>query len=503
MVNVALNTLTENVSFTDDLMLDSNLLVLPKGCPVTEDLLSALREWDFRSFYSEGSMSLSGVSDESENSVDISEEEEILENKPSVKIGENVKKALETSLHSRLDGSDKTRMNMVQQVYDEYMNYIEQVFTHYATHNTIDLQELSETVTDLCVFIKDNKRFMLRINPTERTTNKNFLVIHTMRTTVLAIAIALQMHTMDMTKIVELGVTSILHEIGMLRLPPQIYMTDKKLTPGEKLQIYKHPLFGYGIVKELGFPTTIQLGVLEHHEKENGTGYPRKLTGEKISTIAKIISVACSYEAITSPRSYKDEKSNFDAILELLKNENHPYDDVIIKSLLYTVSLYPIGSFVFMTNRKIGVVIDTNPENPKFPVVQLLTVKDEKGEPVIIQTGKSDIKIARILSRREQEDILNFVEGKTNKAASPETEDDESLEELEELDDDFEESSVSTPVNSRSAEMENLHKAEKSNQNPLNSHNGSVAQTKPAPKPKTQPENKGDGMEDIDISIFS
>ena len=217
---------------------------------------------------------------------------------------------------------------------------------------------------------------------------------------------------MPLSKMVELGVTCILHEIGMLRLPPQIYMTEKKLSPGEKVQIFKHPLLGYSIAKDLNFPISIQLGILEHHEKENGTGYPRKLTGDKINTIAKIISVACSYEAITAPRTYKDERSEFEAIIELLKNANKQYDDSVIKALLYTVSLYPIGAYVYLSNRKIGIVVDTNPDNPKCPIVQLLTEKNEDGSQIVVQTKEGEVTIVRILTKREKEDIIKLVDEK-------------------------------------------------------------------------------------------
>ena len=157
--------------------------------------------------------------------------------------------------------------------------------------------------------------------------------------TVLAIAVALQLH-LPLSKMIELGVTCILHEIGMLRLPPQLYMTSKKLSAREKAQISKHTLLGYSIIKDLNFNLSVQLGVLEHHEKENGTGYPQKKSGDKISNNAKIISVACSYEAISSPRSFKTGRSTFEAIVELLQNKERSYDDSIVRGLLYTVSLF-------------------------------------------------------------------------------------------------------------------------------------------------------------------
>ena len=407
MDTITADSLHENLTFTGDLMIDGTFVLLPQTAPVTNELIKALREWEFDSFYCEGNLSLGG-----DIGISVSTgTEDHKEDTNSPKMGETLKAAIERSKNIQLDNSDKARMDMVEKVYIEYMNYIESVFTHYATHKEIDQDDLSETVKELCVFIKENKRFILRVNPSEGAGGKNFLVTHSMRTTVLAIAIALQLH-MPLSKMIDLGVTSILHEIGMLRLPPQIYMTDKKLTPGERSQILKHPVLGYTIVKDLNFPLNIQLGVLEHHEKENGTGYPQKKSGDKISNNAKIISVACSYEAISSPRSYKTGRSTFEAIVELLQNRERSYDDSIIRGLLYTVSLFPIGSYVYLSNRKIAQVIDTNPDNPKTPIIQYLTEKEADGSPKVSPTGSNGINIVRILSKNEEKDILELVNDK-------------------------------------------------------------------------------------------
>ena len=409
MENISVDSLKAGNYFSSDLMVDSTFLLLPKSAEVTDDLIKALKQWGFDEILADGQINRGG--DIGITSLD--DEEPIDDKAQKEKIGESVKKAIESSKHSAVGNSDQARIELVHSVYEEYMNYIESVFTHYATHKEIDKEELSETVQELCIFIKDHRRFILRVNATIQADKRNFLIIHTMRTTVLAIAIGFQLH-LPLSKMIELGVTCILHEIGMLRLPPQLYMSSRKLSVREKAQISKHTLLGYSIIKDLSFGLPIQLGVLEHHEKENGTGYPRRLTGEKISANAKVIAVACTYEAISSPRSYKDEKSTFDALLELLQNREHAYDASVIKALLYTVSLYPIGTYVYLSNRKVAEVIDTNPDNPKLPVVQLLTEREADGSFKTYQVGENNINILRILNKQEKEDIKKIISQKFN-----------------------------------------------------------------------------------------
>ena len=483
METISVSALREGITYTSDLMVDSSFLLLPKTAEMTDDIIKALRQWGFDDVISEGSVSLGG-------DIGVSKNDESENETQKEKISDNLKKVIEDSKHSAVGNSDTARMELVRSVYEEYMNYIESVFTHYATHKEIDQEELSDTVQDLCIFIKEHRRYILRVNATIESEERNFLIIHTMRTTVLCLAIALQLH-LPLSKMIELGVTSILHEIGMLRLPPQLYMTSKKLSVREKAQISKHTLLGYTIIKDLNFGLSIQLGVLEHHEKENGTGYPRRLSGEKISSNAKIIAVACTYEAISSPRSYKDEKSTFDALLELLQNREHAYDGSVIKALLYTVSLYPIGTFVYLSNRKIAEVIDTNPDNPKTPIVQLLTEKDADGSFKTIQIGENNINILRILTKQEKEDIIKLVKEKYS--AVEEAKQEMAEDQVEELkEDDTAPAQPAKPAQATAA-------AQAAPAQPAPAAAPAPASAEPASDASAAP----DGTEEVDISIFS
>ena len=399
MNTVRVDSLKNNLSFSGDLFIDSTFLLLPKSGTVTEGLIKSLKEWDFQTVLCDGGLSLGNDITDSDIT-DINTEPAKRQ-----KIGDIIKQIVEEARETSAENDEQARIEMVKKVYAEYMNYIEYIFTHYTTHKEIDQNDLAEGIQDLCIFIKDHRRYVLRVNSSPDIRDKNFLVVHSMRSTVLAIAIAQQLH-LPLSKMIELGITCLIHEIGMLQLPPQLYMKTKRLTPGERMQISKHTIFGYKIVKDLNFPTEVQAGVFEHHEKENGTGYPRQLTGDKINRNAKIISVACSYEAISSPRSYRDERSTFDALIEMIQNEDNQYDNRVLKALLYTVSLYPIGTYVFLSNRKVAVVIDSNPENPKAPIIQSLTEREPDGTLKTFKAGDDGITILRILSKEEKKDII-------------------------------------------------------------------------------------------------
>ena len=402
-----LGVVKEGISFNKDLLLDMLFVIEPAGCPIPKAVIAALGDWEFDEVSSEGNLIVDDLMAER-----IKAEAERPKTSPSEPLlSSGIKRSLEDARRMRtLENSEQARLASVQNVYDEYMNYIDHVYTYYATHKQIDYESLSETVRSLCIFIRENRGYVLRITSSDGTAKKNFIVTHSMRSTVLAIAVGLQLH-MSLSKLVELGSACMLHEIGMLRLPPQLYLSTKQLSSAERDEISKHPIIGFEIAKNLNFPVEVQFGILEHHERENGTGYPRNLTGDKISFYAKIIAVVCSFESIVAPRQYKTERSTFAAMVEMLKNENRQYDETVIKALLYSISLYPIGTYVYLSNGETAQVIDVNPDNPKNPIVQLLGKKDADGSPKTLQTDDNDIKIMRPLGKQELEDAMKSLTG--------------------------------------------------------------------------------------------
>jgi len=386
--------LTEGYFFTEDAFLDKKFLLLTPGVPITDTLKKALRDWDFFKLYSEGHTS----------------EQPVIRTLPSMteatagaEAGE--KKDANEDQTPMQQLSEESRFDLVEKTYNDYQDFISQVYTRYATRKELQLQLISDKVKDLCDFIKENKRYVLRILPSQENRDKNYLVIHAMRSTMYAIVIGLQLK-FPIHKLIELGVSCILHEIGMIRLPPQLYMGNKILSPVEKNAILTHPVISYNILREFSFPLNICLGVLEHHERENGEGYPRKLSRDKISIYAKIIAVACSYEAVTAPRPYKEARDAYTGIIDIMKNEGKQYDETIIRALLFSLSLYPIGLYVLLSNDKIGQVVDVNPENPKYPIVQIDGEIKTDGKPKVIETSEYSIYIKRPLTKEEATNIV-------------------------------------------------------------------------------------------------
>ncbi|MCR5387296.1 MAG: HD domain-containing protein [Treponema sp.] len=410
MNTIKVETLKPEQSFKEELLLDKSFILLGAGQPVTSEFLKELAMWNVTEVLLDGSnpfvapVQQEKVSEEDFESVNIDGQPVQEAPKMNTSIKEALAKAQDTS-------NEKSRLNAVLNVYNEYMTYIHSVYTRYATHGDFNKDELFETVKELCVFVKENRRYVLRISPSIETRTKNYLVSHAMRSTIFAIVIGLKLH-LNFTQLQELGVSCILHEIGMLKLPSYLYLSEKKFSHAERAKIATHPLLGYQIINQADFPISVQRAILEHHEKEDGSGYPQNLVSEKISNYAKIISVVCSYEAMSSPRNFREARSTYDAMVEMLKNQNSKYNGDVIKALLYSLSIYPIGAYVYLANGKIGQVCDVNSDNPKNPIVQILGEKAADGDPRTIETDDGINKIVRVLNSEEARDAIKFLKQK-------------------------------------------------------------------------------------------
>ena len=377
--------LTPDTFWSAPVFLDESYILLSPETPMTASLINRLAEWEIREVFTEGEQLLLGT--EQTAAAEESEDTEA-ESRPV----------------TSQTAADKENLDKVGLFYEQFLKYVESVYTRYVTKGEISLKELSDKVKTLCDVILENKRYVLRILSNASVTS-NYLVNHSVRSTILAIVLGGHLK-LPPHRLIELGVASVLHEIGMVRLPPQLYMADRKLSDQERKSITAHPILGYNILKEKQFPLSICLAALEHHERMSGSGYPRSLTGDKISLYARIIAVSCSYDAVTASRPFKEAREGYAGMVDILRNDGKQYDDVVIKALVYSLSVYPVGSFVLLSNSKLGQVIDVNPNNPRYPVVLVLGSKTPDGKETIVQTTETGIRIQKPIRREDAEKFL-------------------------------------------------------------------------------------------------
>jgi HD-GYP domain-containing protein (c-di-GMP phosphodiesterase class II) len=362
-----------NYFFSETVYLDDNFVVAAPEMPFTPELIQTLSEWDFREVLSEG---------EPRDSYAAVTEPKI------------------SGLSTASTLADAEKIKWAEGFFREIKAYVNELFSAIYMAEPISYSRVAEWVRDSLDRIRENHRYLLRILKNMENTWEDYLVGHTVKSTIIALVIGFYIK-LPPHRLIELGVASLFHEAGMLKLPAKIYRSSTPLSAEEQKALYTHPALGYNILKGCGFPLAVSIAALEHHERENGSGYPRRLTSDKISLYSKIIAVACSYDAISSYRPHREARDGYTSMLELLKNEGKQYDDTIIRALVYSLSIYPIGLYVLLSNGKKGQVVDVNPENPRFPVVQIFGELNPDGKNKTRETTPDGLRIVRPLAREE------------------------------------------------------------------------------------------------------
>ncbi len=180
-----------------------------------------------------------------------------------------------------------------------------------------------------------------------------------------------------------LTLAGLLHDVGKTRIPNEILEKNSKLTDEEYTLIKKHTLFGYQLVADSPLDNRIKDAVLSHHERCDGSGYPRKLTGDKMSDFAKIVAIADVYDAMTSKRSYRENVCPFDVVAELEADSFYKYDPLFLMTFLKHIVQSYINAPVLLSNSLIGSVVMINQDYPSKPIVKVgdtfLDLTKEKG----------------------------------------------------------------------------------------------------------------------------
>jgi HD domain len=128
-----------------------------------------------------------------------------------------------------------------------------------------------------------------------------------------------------------------LHDVGKLGVPTKVLQKTGKLTEEEYAAIQLHPLRGLDIVREIGFLDEAMAGIMHHHERIDGRGYPMGLAGDEIPEFARVLAVADAFDSMTSTRSYRGARPVHEAIAELRKWAGTQFDPAFVDAFVAAV----------------------------------------------------------------------------------------------------------------------------------------------------------------------
>jgi HD-GYP domain-containing protein (c-di-GMP phosphodiesterase class II) len=188
----------------------------------------------------------------------------------------------------------------------------------------------------------------------------------------------------------ELGLGCILHDVGKMRIPPEILNKPGKLTPEEFEVMKLHPVYGYEMVKGQVSPSAAQV-VLNHHQRYCGGGYPERrdrvtgellptLKGRQITVFCRLATICDVYDAATTLRCYSPAKPPVQALYEMKHWCQGHFDPEVERAFREIIPPFPIGQIVTLSTGMEAVVVDFNPRHPVRPKVQ--GIRTPKGDPI-------------------------------------------------------------------------------------------------------------------------
>jgi putative nucleotidyltransferase with HDIG domain len=194
------------------------------------------------------------------------------------------------------------------------------------------------------------------------------------------------------TELNTLTIAATLHDIGKMKIPLDVLNKPGRLTEDEYEIVKGHTIYGFEILKNtVGISNEVSLVALQHHEREDGSGYPYGLMGDKINLLSKIVAVADIYHAMTSNRVYHEALPFFKVMKEMREGSFGHLDPKIVNVFMQHVMDSLIGTEVELSDGNKGTIIMVNTLDPINPLVQ---VEDK----FIDLSRESNLKIENTLS---------------------------------------------------------------------------------------------------------
>ncbi|WP_297424241.1 HD-GYP domain-containing protein [Clostridium sp.] len=232
------------------------------------------------------------------------------------------------------------------------------------------IKEVEKISDKLVRNINKNKGITIGISDLQSYDENTYL--HSLSVTVISIAIGSELG-LNRKQLCDLGVCAMLHDIGKVEIPIELISKPARLTEDEFDIVKTHASLGGNFVsgnKEVN--DEIYFGIISHHERFDGTGYPNGLKKDRIPLFGRIIAVADVYDALTANRPYRRPIKPFEAIEYIMGGAGTSFDYNVVKAFLRKIEPYPIGSRVKLSDGRAGNIIKRNTDNPLRPVIKVI-----------------------------------------------------------------------------------------------------------------------------------
>lgn len=185
-------------------------------------------------------------------------------------------------------------------------------------------------------------------------------------------------------EMVDLGVGSMLHDIGKIQLPERVRHREEHFTPAENQFYQEHVAHGVTLAKKMGLQPGATLVIAQHHEHADGSGFPLKLNSDRMTTAARIVSLVNRYDNMCNPHVPSRALTPHEALSLLFAQGKNRYDTAILGAFIKMMGVYPPGSVVQLTDDRFAMVVSVNSTRPLKPRVMVHEPRVPRDEALLV-----------------------------------------------------------------------------------------------------------------------
>ena len=334
---ISTNVLKENMVIGRTIWNEAGHPLLQKSAVITEGIIQRLKYLNIKYVYIEDSIS---------NGIDIEET-----------VSPEVRNKVINHIHSSFKKVRDAKGQQASYLLDQHS------------------KTLSTIVDELLNAILNNKELLMILS--DAYIYDEYLYQHSFQVTLYSIAIAKELgYSYEDQRLIGLG--ALLHDVGKLVIPQEIIKKPGKLTEEEFEEVKLHTNYGFDILRNLhSVSLLVAHCAFQHHERLDGSGYPRALKGGEIHPYAKIIGVADVFDAITSNRIYRSKMLPSEALSIIEASSGIGFDKKVVDAFKRVIVKYHNGTVLLLSDMRRGVVARQNSENSARPFVRVF---EEKGQ---------------------------------------------------------------------------------------------------------------------------
>ncbi len=396
MVNVDITNLKNGMILADDVKSDRGQILFEKGTVLDSNVISRLRFYGIESLYVEedsvnndpqmASLSAKEIEDllytpptKSSGSKDI-EYEENKNGLRTIKLSSPTGQKMHRSLGDSIEDAPA-----VQPAYQQSVRQTEQFRTFQMDYAFAlnEVQALFKKIMDgkEPVFQDEMQAILDRLYKEDTSTLQTFDMLHNMRSADDPV----YSHSLDVALIsrfigkwlklsvsdqICLGICGLMHDIGKLDVPANILNKPGKLNEEELATVRRHPLFGFNRLKKLDIDPRIKKAALQHHERNDGNGYPLHRTSTEVHPFAQIVAIADVYDATTAKRSYRNAFCPFDVIDSFEREGISRYNTQILLTFLENIAQTYQNNRVILNDGRSADIAILNKHRYSRPVIR-------------------------------------------------------------------------------------------------------------------------------------